>query len=88
MRKAPTPSFEKERMEAVHELAILDTDSEERFDSLTKEAREKLKVPMSTVTILDSDREWFKSHEGVDEKEGGREETRHQINFRVFLYSA
>jgi GAF domain-containing protein len=73
MKKAPVPQNEKERMEAVHELAILDTDPEERFDNLTKEAKKKLKVPMSTVTILDSDREWFKSFEGLDEREGDRE---------------
>lgn len=72
MQKAPIPTNEKERIEAVHRLAILDTEPEERFDILTREAVEKLKVPMSMVTILDSDREWFKSCIGFEKKEGER----------------
>ena len=59
-------------MEALHRLAILDTKPEERFDVLTREAVEKLKVPMSMVSILDSDREWYKSCVGLDAKEGDR----------------
>lgn len=59
-------------MEAVHQMAILDTKPEERFDVITREAVKKLKVPISTVSILDSNREWFKSCVGVDQKEGNR----------------
>jgi hypothetical protein len=72
MQKAPIPADENNRMEAVHSLAILDTEPEERFDVLTKEAVEKLKAPISMVTILDTDREWFKSCVGFDKKEGDR----------------
>ena len=72
MQNAPIPTNEKERIEAVHRLAILDTEPEERFDVLTREAVEKLKVPMSMVSILDSDREWFKSCIGLDQKQGDR----------------
>ena len=72
MKTAPIPNNEVERLEAVHKVAILDTKPEERFDALTKEATEKLKVPMSMVSILDSDREWFKSCVGSDQKEGDR----------------
>jgi GAF domain-containing protein len=75
MQNAPIPANEKERIEAVHRLAILDTKPEERFDILTREAVEKLKVPMSMVSILDSDREWFKSCVGLDQTEGGRSES-------------
>ena len=72
MKKAPIPKNEKERLEAVHKMAILDTEPEGRFDVLTKEAVEKIKVPISTLTILDSKREWFKSCQGLDKKEGER----------------
>jgi GAF domain-containing protein len=72
MQLAPIPENENERMEAVHRLAILDTEPEERFDNLTKEAVENLNVPISTVTILDKDREWFKSVQGLSGKEGER----------------
>ncbi len=73
MQLAPIPGDEDKRIEAVHKMAILDTKPEERFDRLTKEAVEKLHVPISTITILDSDREWFKSCQGLDEREGRRE---------------
>ncbi len=72
MQKAPIPNNEEERLAAVHEMAILDTKPEERFDALTKEAIKKLKVPISMITIIDSDREWFKSCQGLDQKEGER----------------
>lgn len=72
MQNAPIPNDEDKRLEAVHRLAILDTEPEERFDVLTREAVEKLKVPMSMVTILDTNREWFKSCIGFDKKEGDR----------------
>jgi GAF domain-containing protein len=74
MQIAPTPANEQERLEAVHRMVILDTEPEERFDTLTREAVEKLHVPISTVTILDSNREWYKSCVGIfDMKEGPRE---------------
>lgn len=66
------PENEKERLEAVHRLAILDTEPEVRFDDITKEAVEKLKVPISTITILDKNREWFKSYQGLSKREGER----------------
>lgn len=66
------PENEKERLEAVHKMAILDTESEERFDKITMAAVKKIKVPISTITIIDSNREWFKSCQGLDEKEGDR----------------
>jgi GAF domain-containing protein len=72
MKKAPIHPNEKERMDAVHKAAILDTETEERFDSLTKEAIKRLKVPMSSLTILDFNREWFKSFQGMEEREGDR----------------
>ncbi|OYV27379.1 MAG: GGDEF domain-containing protein, partial [Parcubacteria group bacterium 20-58-5] len=73
MQTAPLPGDEAKRLEAVHRMAILDTKPEERFDRLTEEAVAKLKVPISTITIIDADREWFKSCQGLDEKQGGRD---------------
>ena len=72
MQDAPIPADEKKRLEAVDQMSILDTKPEERFDILTREAVKKLKVPISIVSILDSDREWFKSCIGLDKKEGER----------------
>src|SRR3989344_5148542 len=72
MQNAPVPEDEKERMEAVHRIAILDSDPEERFDVLTRQAVEKLNVAISMVSIIDHDREWFKSCTGLNQKEGER----------------
>lgn len=73
MIKAPIPQNEEERMIAVHSLAILDTEPEERFDKITKAAVEKLHVPISMVSIIDKDREWYKSCVGLDMKQNGRD---------------
>lgn len=73
MQTAPIPENESERLKAVASLNILDTPAEERFDTLTKEAVERLKVPMSAVSIVDSDREWYKSHVGMPVSQGPRE---------------
>jgi GAF domain-containing protein len=72
MKTAPIPKNEKERLEAVHRLGILDTKPEKRFDALTQEAVEKLKIPMAMVSIIDANREWFKSCAGSIQKEGER----------------
>jgi len=75
MKKAPIPKNEKDRLEAVKKLNILDTKPDQRFDRLTKRAVEELKVPISTISIIDKDREWFKSCQGVDNPEGPRSES-------------
>jgi GAF domain-containing protein len=72
MLPAPIPPNEKERLAAVLELKILNTKSEERFDRITKMVLERFKVPISTISILDADREWYKSCQGLDVKEGPR----------------
>ena len=73
MIKAPIPIFEKDRICAVQDLKILDTKSEERFDRITKEATSKFSVPISTITIIDKDREWYKSVQGLKQREGPRD---------------
>ncbi|MDX9893512.1 MAG: GAF domain-containing protein [Patescibacteria group bacterium] len=73
MKKAPIPQNETARLEALKQLGILDTPTEKRFDQITKEATAKLQVPVSTISIIDEDREWFKSCQGLDSKEGARD---------------
>lgn len=72
MLPAPVPANEKERLAAVLELKILNTKPEERFDRITKMALERFQIPIATISILDSNREWFKSCQGLDAKEGPR----------------
>lgn len=72
MKKAPIPKNEKERLLSLHTLGILDTKPEERFDRITRIATEIFNVPISTLTLVDSKREWFKSCVGLPVKEGDR----------------
>lgn len=70
--EAPIPKDEKERLRSLRQLNILDTPPEERFDRITRLATRLFKVPISTITLVDSDREWFKSCQGLDAREGKR----------------
>ena len=71
--KPPLHEQEEARLEAVHRLGILDSNPDPLFDAITKEATEKLHVPISTVSILDKDREWYKSCQGISATEGSRD---------------
>ncbi len=72
MLTAPIPVNEKERLESLRSLEILDTEPEERFDRITKLATKIFNVPISTVTLVDANREWYKSVCGLDAHEGDR----------------
>lgn len=72
MIPAPIPENEAERLAVVRALEILDTPPDERFDHLTREAVQRLHVPISTISIIDKDREWFKSCIGLDNWQGPR----------------
>jgi len=54
------------RVRALHELALLDTPPEERFDRITRLACRLLGVPISLIALVDADRQWFKSRVGID----------------------
>jgi len=73
MEKAPIPEFEEKRVCALMGLNLLDTASEERFDKITREAIRRFSVPVSTITLVDRDREWFKSVQGLRNREGARD---------------
>lgn len=73
MQSAPIPSDEDERLKGVIDLGILDTKSEERFDAITKKAIAAFNVPISTITIIDANREWHKSCQGLNTREAPRE---------------
>jgi len=54
-------------------LALLDTEKEERFDRLTRVATRMFNVPIALVTLVDSERQWFKSSVGIEIKETSRD---------------
>ena len=62
---APVPNNEAGRLDALYQCAILDTGSEESFDSLTRLAAQICNTPMAMVSLVDADRQWFKSKVGV-----------------------
>lgn len=72
MQTAPIPSNESDRITSLKKLKILDTPPEERFDRITKLATRVFNVPISTITLVDANREWFKSVCGLDTTEGDR----------------
>ncbi len=73
MRSPPTPANEAQRLEALRALNILDTAPEERFDRLTRLARRMFDVPVALVSLVDKNRQWFKSHDGIDATETPRD---------------
>jgi diguanylate cyclase (GGDEF)-like protein/PAS domain S-box-containing protein len=70
---APIPTDDRARVAALLDLAILDTDAEERFDRLTRLAARILDVPIALVTLIDADRQWFKSRVGIDDTQTSRD---------------
>jgi len=73
MKNAPLPHDESQRLEALYALEILDTPKEERFDRLTRIAQSCFNVPMVLVTLVDKNRQWFKSCQGLDLCETNRD---------------
>jgi GAF domain-containing protein len=67
------PADESERLAALRALELLDTPSEERFDRITRTACRLLDVPVSMVTLVDADRQWFKSCSGYEITETSRD---------------
>lgn len=85
--RAQAPPDEAERLLALRELAILDTPREERFDRITRLASAALAVPMALVTLVDQDRQWFKSRQGLKPAETPRDRAfcAHVVHLRTEL---
>jgi serine phosphatase RsbU (regulator of sigma subunit) len=73
MQTAKIPLNEFERLEELYSLGILDTEAESDFDDLTKIASQILETPIALVSLIDKDRQWFKSKVGMDNSETPRE---------------
>lgn len=63
---------EDERIQSLKELQILDTPAEERFDRITKVAQIMFDVPIALVSLVDTNRQWFKSCAGLTVNETPR----------------
>ena len=73
MTAAPIPANERERLRALHDLLILDTPPDEKFDRVVRFAAEQLDMPIALVSLVDAHRHWFKSRIGVTSSEFPRE---------------
>ncbi|HMJ12916.1 MAG TPA: diguanylate cyclase [Polyangiaceae bacterium] len=70
---APTPPRETERLAALRRYAVLDTPPERAFDRITALAARLFDVPIALVSLVDADRQWFKSCLGLDVRETSRD---------------
>lgn len=69
----PVPLNESERLDELRDLDVLDTDAEDVFDGLTKLASSICGTPMALVSLVDAERQWFKSRVGLAAAETPRE---------------
>lgn len=72
----PLPPDEAERLASLRALGLLDTPPEERFDRITRIARTLFDVPIAAISLVDADRQWFKSRQGL-----GAEQTPREVSF-------
>ena len=73
MKKAPTPLDEELRLEDLYKYDLLDSHSEESFDELTELARDLTSSSIALISIIDKDRQWFKSKQGLEASETPRD---------------
>ncbi|MDH3352368.1 MAG: sensor domain-containing diguanylate cyclase, partial [Gammaproteobacteria bacterium] len=73
MLKPPLPLDETARLLSLHSLRILDTPAEDRFDRITRMAKRFFDVEICLISLVDAQRQWFKSKQGLDACETDRE---------------
>jgi DNA-binding response OmpR family regulator len=64
-QRARPPGDEERRLRRLAELGLLDTEREERFDRLTRVAAAAFGVPIALISLIDAERQWFKSSHGL-----------------------
>ena len=73
LKSPDIPQEEEARLDTLRSLNILDTPQEERFDRLTRMAKRIFGVPIALVSLVDANRQWFKSCIGLDVSETSRD---------------
>lgn len=71
--KAQTLAQEEARLEALRQYNILDTPREHSYDDITTLAAFICDVPIALISLVDAERQWFKSKVGLDVQETGRD---------------
>ena len=72
--RAPTPARERERLEELHAYGVLDSLPEQAFDDITLLASQICESPIALISLVDEERQWFKSRLGIDAAETHRDE--------------
>ena len=75
MHIAPLPSNEAERLQALKLYEVLDTAPEGAFDEITAQAASHFRVPVALISLVDANRQWFKSCVGLAVNQSGRDES-------------
>lgn len=73
MKAAPISPSDPQRLQALRELLILDTPAEERFDKIVAFAASEFDMPIALISLVDENRQWFKSKIGVETCETSRD---------------
>jgi diguanylate cyclase (GGDEF)-like protein len=73
MEAAPTLRNDRNRVASLRRLGLLDTGPEERFDRITRTAQRLFGVETALVSLVDVDRQWFKSRQGMAATETARD---------------
>jgi hypothetical protein len=73
MLTAPLPHSEIERLQALRKLHLLDTAEEQEYDDITSLASLICETPIALVSLVDKDRQWFKSRVGLEAKQTSRD---------------
>ncbi|WP_348945449.1 PAS domain S-box protein [Chitinibacter sp. FCG-7] len=75
MQVAAPPDNETERLHTLHNLCVLDTEPEEELDRITRLAARHFDVPICLISLVDQDRQWFKSNVGLNSTQSSRKES-------------
>jgi GAF domain-containing protein len=75
VKRPAKPENETDRIAALRALLVLDTEPEEQFDAMTAYCTSRFGVEIALVTLIDVDRQWFKSACGLAGRETTRDES-------------